>query len=69
MGGEKLGVHEFEADPLRLSANQKKVLSKLVEAARLIALIYKLQGNHRYNGANFYPHDASREEVEKAAAS
>ena len=50
-----------------LNKNEKKVLSLLIEAASLVLPIYKLQENPKYPGANFYPHDATKEEIEDAA--
>jgi len=52
---------------LNLSKNEQAVLDLLLEAGQLILPIYELQENHQQPGANFYPHDASREEVEAAA--
>ncbi|MBI2600798.1 hypothetical protein HYW42_02495 [Candidatus Daviesbacteria bacterium] len=61
-------ITEFTSKLPKLSDNQKKVLKLLIEAARLIVPLYKKQENHRFEGANFYPHDATREEITKAAA-
>mgnify|MGYP001150075715 CR=1 FL=1 len=58
---------QFEIDESRLSSSEKKVLEKLVEAARLIGPLYLLQENNQYPGANFYPPDATPSEIEEAA--
>lgn len=50
-----------------LSAGEKKVLQKLGEAAKIISSLYLAQKNPRYRGANFYPSDASKKEIELAA--
>lgn len=55
----------FKQDLSRLSENERQVLELLVQAGKLITPIYALQENHRYPGANFYPHDAIKEEIEK----
>lgn len=51
----------------RLNSNQKKVVDILIEAGKLIAPIYLLQENHKYPGANFYPHNTSLKELEAEA--
>jgi hypothetical protein len=43
--------------------SEKKVLKKLSEAAEAVASIYKKQENRANNGANFYPRDATKEEI------
>lgn len=58
---------EFNPKLPKLSKNEREVLKLLVEAAKLITPIYKLQENSLFPGANFYPHDASKEEINKAA--
>lgn len=63
----KVPVVIFPVKNLDLTASEKKVVAKLVEAAKSIAPIYQKQENPTYPGANFYPHDASKEEVLKAA--
>lgn len=55
----------FKQDLSRLSENERQVLELLVQAGKLITPVYSLQENHRYPGANFYPHDATKEEIEK----
>jgi len=50
-----------------ITANEKKILPLLIEAAKKIDKVYLLQENNLYNGANFYPHDVTRQELEEAA--
>lgn len=50
-----------------LSKNEREVLSILIEAGKLIIPIYEKQENQQHPGANFYPHDISKEEIIKAA--
>lgn len=63
----KVPVVIFPVKNLDLTASEKKVVAKLIESAKSIAPIYQKQENPTYPGANFYPHDASKEEVLKAA--
>lgn len=63
---KKRAVVHFKAKDLGLSAKEKKVVDKLVAAAEIIAPIYEQQENPRFEGANFYPHDASKEEILEA---
>ena len=65
LSGEPLIV--FNPKLPKLSKNEREVLRLLVEAGKLIVPIYKLQENPKFPGANFYPHDASKEEIQKAA--
>lgn len=58
---------EFNPKLLKLTQNQKKVLILLVEAGKLVVPLYKLQENHKLPGANFYPSDATKEEIKEAA--
>lgn len=51
----------------KLSKNERAVLKLLVEAGKLIAPIYKLQEDPKFPGANFYPHDATKGEIQKAS--
>lgn len=62
-----LPLIEFNPKLPKLSKNEKEVLNLLVEAGKLIAPIYKLQENPNFPGANFYPHDATKEEIKKAS--
>lgn len=57
---------EYNPKLPRLSKSELKVLDLLCEAGKLIVPIYELQENHKFPGANFYPHDATRAEIEKA---
>ncbi len=59
----------FKSRLPKLTANEEKVLKLLVEAAELIVPIYKEQENREHKGANFYPADATKAEIEKAAKS
>ncbi len=58
---------EFNPKLPKLSKSESKVLKLLVEAGRLIVPIYRLQENQKFPGANLYPHDVTRKEIEKAA--
>ncbi len=58
---------EFHFELPKLSKNERQVLDLLAKAGRLIVPLYKLQEDEKYPGANFYPHDATKEEIEKAA--
>lgn len=61
------GIKKFPIDLKGLSPKEKALFKKLILAAELIAPLYLRQKNNKYPGANFYPPDASREEIEKAA--
>ena len=50
-----------------LTASEKKALPILIKAAKLIDKIYLKQENSINNGANFYPRDATKTEILKAA--
>src|SRR3990167_3737238 len=63
----KLAIVTFPAKDIRLSTSEKKVVSKLIEAARAITSIYQKQENPKFLGANFYPHDATKSEILQAA--
>lgn len=58
---------EFNPKLPKLSKNESKVLKLLIEAGKLVVSLYKLQENKQFPGANFYPHDATKEEIQKAA--
>jgi len=60
-------IKEFKHDLSGLSVNERQVLEKLIKAARLIAPIYQKQQDPKYPGANFYPHDVEKTEIENAA--
>lgn len=60
-------IKKFPIDSSELTADEKKIVKKLVAAAELIDPLYAKQKNPQYPGANFYPHDATREEIENAA--
>lgn len=57
----------FDVKLPKLSDNERKVLDLLLEAGKLIVPIYEEQENHKFPGANFYPHGVSKLEIEKAA--
>lgn len=59
----------FPVKDIVLTKSEKKVVEKLVEAAKSIAPIYQKQENQKFPGANFYPHDATAEEILIAAKS
>lgn len=61
------GIKEFKIGKVDLSKNDRAILDKLILAARLIAPIYLEQRNSKYPGANFYPYDASMQEIMRAA--
>src|SRR3989344_4643200 len=50
-----------------LTANEQKLLPILIEAVKNADKIFARQENNKYKGANFYPHDVSREKIESAA--
>src|SRR3989344_982246 len=60
-------VVQFPQKDLDLTASEKKVIAKLVEAAKAVSLIYDKQENFKNNGANFYPRDATKPEILEAA--
>lgn len=60
-------IIEFPKKEAKLTSTEKKVVAKLIKAAKLLAPIYKLQRNSSRNGANFYPVDATKEEIQMAA--
>ncbi len=63
----KPAIIEFNSDLSTLSKSEKKVISLLTEAAKLVDKIYEQQENPDFLGANFYPHDVTKEELEKTA--
>ncbi|MDO8487394.1 MAG: hypothetical protein Q7S45_03820 [Candidatus Curtissbacteria bacterium] len=63
----KTPIVKFNIKDLDLTTSEKKVAQTLMKAAESIAPIYEKQENHEFPGANFYPHDATKEEIEKAA--
>lgn len=50
-----------------LTPDERKMLPILIEACKKLDQIYLLQKNDKYPGGNFYPHGATKEEIEKAA--
>lgn len=62
-----IALVEFNPKLLKLSKSEKAVLKVLVEAGKLIVPIYLKQENSKFPGANFYPHNATKKEIEEAA--
>lgn len=60
-------IVRFQVKDLDLTAEERKVLKLLIAAAESIASIYEKQENPKLLGANFYPHDATKEEILDAA--
>lgn len=60
-------IKEFKIKTENFSSREKFLLKKLTLAVKLIAPLYAKQKNEKYPGANFYPFDANKEEIEKAA--
>ncbi len=58
---------DLNYDKSKLTESEQGVLDKLVAAAKIIGDLYAKQENNNHPGANFYPHDASKEEIEAAA--
>ncbi|MEA2020550.1 MAG: hypothetical protein U9M98_02420 [Patescibacteria group bacterium] len=58
---------DLNYDKSKLAESEQKVLGKLVDAAKLIGILYSRQEDNNHPGANFYPHNASREEIRAAA--
>jgi hypothetical protein len=58
---------EFDAKLPALNKNQRKVLNLLLEVGKLVEPLYKLQENEKNIGANFYPKDITKKELEAAA--
>ena len=60
-------VKKFKINLNGLSKKEKLCFEKLISAAEMLAPLYLKQRNNKYPGANFYPHDVTKEEIEKAA--
>lgn len=60
-------IVNFQVKNLDLTAEEKKVLKLLILAAESIAPIYEKQENPKYLGSNFYPYNATKEEILEAA--
>lgn len=56
-------IKEFQVDVSYLTKEELALLNKLIEAAKLIAKVYQTQLQD-----GFYPKDATRQEIEKAAS-
>ena len=61
------GIKAFKINTEELSQKEKVLFNKLISAAKQIQSLYLKQKNNKYLGANFYPHDATKEEIERAA--
>ncbi len=61
-------VHFPLTKQVSLTPSEKKVISKLIEAAEAVAPIYALQVGLNRSVSNFYPEDATKEEILAAAA-
>jgi len=61
------GIKKFKIDTKELSQKEKVLFKKLISAAELTAPLYLKQKNNKRPGANFYPYDATKEEIERAA--
>lgn len=61
------GIKKFKIDTKELSQKEKVLFKKLISAAELIAPLYLKQKNNKHPGANFYPYDATKEEIGRAA--
>lgn len=62
-------IKTFNPKLPRLKKSEKATLDLLIQAAKLIAPIFDEQKNYKQPGANFYPHNISKREIEKAAKS
>jgi len=63
-------IKQFKVDKKNLNiltANEKKILPFLTEAAKRIDKIFLLQENNQHPGANFYPQGITKREIEYAA--
>jgi hypothetical protein len=58
---------KFKINTKELSPEEKIILKKLISAVERITNLYLRQKNEKYPGGNFYPKDASKEEIQKAA--
>ena len=66
----KTSIKLFKVDKKyleKLTKDERKILPLLIEAAKKIDKVFSLQENYLYKGANFYPHDATKREIEEAA--
>ncbi len=62
-------THEFLVNPnvfSTINSGERAALLHLIAAIKLIARLYEKQQNPKFLGANFYPHDATRVELEQA---
>lgn len=64
---KKIAIVKFKVSDPGLTSEEKKVVEKLTAAVASIAPIYQEQENPHFPGADFYPHDSTKEEIEEAA--
>jgi len=60
-------IKKFKVNTKELTDKEREVLEKLITASELMAPLYEEQKNPKYKGANFYPKDATKEEIKEAA--
>ncbi|HEY5600889.1 MAG TPA: hypothetical protein VIK81_02255, partial [Patescibacteria group bacterium] len=60
-------LREFTTPLPNLSIEEKKVISKLIDAVRLLAPLYEKQMSVKGGGAGFYPIGLTKEEIEQAS--
>jgi len=60
-------IRKFQISIEELSDKEKQVLEKLIRASELVSFLFEQQKNPEYKGANFYPPDATKEEIKEAA--
>lgn len=60
-------IKKFNPDLSDLSSKERLLVDKLILAGELIVPLYLKHKNDKYLGANFYPPDATKEEIEQAA--
>ena len=65
--GEYQFIKQLSVSLGNTTPEEREISDKLVETAISIAPIYALQQNDNYPGANFYPPDATRGEIEEAS--
>jgi len=63
----EISLKKFSVDVSLLSKEDREVFDILSEAVALVVPLYAKQKNLAHEGGNFYSHDASRDEIQKAA--
>lgn len=56
-------IKKFEVSLEDLSEKERLIIEKLTKACELIVPLFEYQKNADHKGANFYPHDLSKEEI------